>query len=176
MIKNYDDFLYYLEEDKKMLNITRKRPRLIGDEVWLFQIYLRKVEYYLNCGNTVVDQILLKIYKFRKYKMMLKLGFSIPNNVFGPGLSISHAGTIVVNSKAKIGANCRIHNCVVIGSAPIIGDNCYIGPGVKIFGKINIPDNVKIGANCVVNKSIKNPDSTVVGIPFKELIKNTSKE
>ena len=42
MIKNYDDFLYYLEEDKKMLNITRKRPRLIGDEVWLFQIYLEE--------------------------------------------------------------------------------------------------------------------------------------
>ena len=80
--------------------------------------------------------------------------------MFGPGLSIAHAGTIVVNSNAKIGANCRIHVCVNIGAdvtdgskAPIIGDNCYIGPGAKLFGSIILGNNVGIGANAVVNKS-----------------------
>ena len=170
MINSYDDLIYYLAEDKRMLNIIRKKPRLIGDEVWRFQISLRKVEYYLNCSSTIFDKFLLRLWQYKKYRLMIQLGFSIPNNVFGPGLSISHPGTIVVNSKAKIGANCRIHNCVVIGRAPTIGDNCYIGPGAKIFGKINIPNNVKIGANCIVNKSVEHEGSTVVGIPFKELL------
>jgi serine O-acetyltransferase len=163
------DLKYYLSQDKIALKIERKYPRLIGDEVWKFQIYLRKVEYYTNCKIPFVGRLLLHFFRLEKYRLGLKLGFSIPNNIFGPGLSISHAGTIVVNSKAKIGANCRIHNCVVIGRSPIIGDNCYIGPGVKIFGQISIANNVKIGANCVVNKNINKDGVTVAGIPFKEI-------
>lgn len=34
-------------------------------------------------------------------KLGRKLGFSIPANVFGPGLSIAHAGTIVNNKNVK---------------------------------------------------------------------------
>jgi serine O-acetyltransferase len=100
----------------------------------------------------------------------LKLGFTIPLNVFGPGLSISHFGTIVINKHAMIGANCRIHPGVCIGGlkgkAPRIGNNVYIGPGAKIFGDITIDDNVAIGANSVVNKDV--PMSvTVAGNPAK---------
>lgn len=43
-------------------------------------------------------------------------GFSIPVNSFGPGLSIAHGGTIVVNNTARIGKNCRIHEGVTIGA------------------------------------------------------------
>ena len=90
-------------------------------------------------------------------------------NVFGPGLCITHWGTIVVSSHAKIGKNCRIHPSSCIGNhmgAPIIGDNVYIGPGAKIFGNITIGNNVAIGANAVVNKSVPN-NVTVAGAPAK---------
>lgn len=105
----------------------------------------------------------------------MKLGFSIPLNVFGPGLGIAHYGTIVVNGNAKIGANCRIHIAVNIGAsngskkAPKLGNNVYIGPGVKIFGDITVADNVVIGANAVVNKSIDEEGSVVVGIPARKI-------
>ncbi len=47
--------------------------------------------------------------------MSMKLGFSIPLSVFGPGLSICHYGTIVVNGKGSVGANCRIQTDTLIG-------------------------------------------------------------
>lgn len=68
--------------------------------------------------------------------MEAKLGFSIPLNVFGSGLSIAHVGPIVVSPHARIGMNCRIHVGLKIGTrtgapdeAQTIGDNVYIGPG-----------------------------------------------
>ena len=166
MITSKKDLKYYLLQDKIALKIERRYPRFIGDEVWKFQIALRKVEYYINCRNSFLFKPLVAYFKFKKYILMLLLGFSIPNNVFGPGLSISHPGTIIVNSRAKIGKNCRINNCVVIGSAPIIVDNCYIGPGAKIFGNISIANNTRIGANAVINKTIVNDGVTVVGSRF----------
>lgn len=47
---------------------------------------------------------------------MMKLGFVIPPNVFGGGLRINHFGNIVVNSEAKIGEWCDIHQGVNIGT------------------------------------------------------------
>jgi serine O-acetyltransferase len=110
----------------------------------------------------------------------IKLGFTIPPNVFGPGLSIAHPGTIVVNPDARIGANCRLHVCVNIGTqagehsaVPALGDNCYIGPGAKLFGSINIGNNVVIAANAVVNKNF--PDNvTIGGVPAKVISQKSS--
>lgn len=48
MIKSKEDLIRYLDCDKRACNITRKKPRLFGDEVWRFQIALRKLEYYTN--------------------------------------------------------------------------------------------------------------------------------
>lgn len=95
---------------------------------------------------------------------------TIYKNNFGPGVCFAHYGTLVVNKKARIGSNCRIHVCVNIGGTdegvPTIGDNVYIGPGVKIFGPITIGNNVTIGAGAVVNKSF--PDNVVIaGVPAK---------
>ena len=67
------------------------------------------------------------------------LGFSIPINVFGPGLRINHYGLIVVNPKARVGAFCDIHQGVNIGEGfgkddvPEIGDRVYIGLGEPRF-------------------------------------------
>ena len=44
-----------------------------------------------------------------KYKLGLKLGFSIPENVAKKELQLPHYGSIVINTNTKIGENCRIH-------------------------------------------------------------------
>lgn len=171
MITSYKDYLNYLEADRISLNRTQTLKALLFDEVWRFQRLLRRLEYLTNCKK---NRLLRAFIAHRYRKQALRLGFTIPINVFGPGLSIAHPGTIVVNSGAKVGANCRLHVCVNIGTeagkgteAPTIGDNCHIAPGVKIFGKITIGDNVAIGANAVVNKSYEDGNATLGGVPAK---------
>lgn len=112
--------------------------------------------------------------KYRLHKAGSKLGFSVPINVFGPGLSIAHVGTLVVNSGARVGKNCRLHNCVHIGTeagysnkAPKIGDNVFIGPGAVIVSDITLADNIAIGANSYVSKSFTEPGVTIAGAPAK---------
>ena len=119
--------------------------------------------------------------KARFKKVSKKLGYSIPINVCGPGLSLPHYGNIVINRKSKIGKNCKIHVGVNIGAghdkagrAPTLGDNCYIAPGAKIFGGIEIGDYTQIGANAVVNKSFPEGYNVLVGVPAKS-VKRVSK-
>jgi serine O-acetyltransferase len=118
---------------------------------------------------------LLAKYKFKKTS--IKLGYSVPINVFGPGLSIPHYGTIVVNPNVKVGANCRLHVGVNIGASggadqvPTIGDNVYIGPGAIIFGNITIGNNVSIGANSTVTKSFGD-NVVIAGSPAKIIKSN----
>ena len=112
-----------------------------------------------------------------RYKVIsLVAGYSIPLNVFGPGLSIAHRGTIVVNSNAKVGSNCRLHVGVNIGTAPgvpnlspTIGNDVYIGPGAKIYGKITLADGIVIGANAVVTHSFDEPNITIAGVPARKI-------
>jgi len=183
MIKSKEDYKYYLEADRmanalpKHLNLVDKIKNIVlPNYIWQFQKTLRKLEYYKNCRKGGLS-LVYKYFLFKKYKKLsLKLGFSIPVNVFGPGLSIAHPGTIVVNKGAKIGSNCRIHVCVNIGTeagysdkAPIIGNNCYIGPGVKMYGNISIANGTAIGANAVVNKSFNEENIAIAGVPAKKI-------
>lgn len=179
MIQSKLDYKRYLEQDSiaLRLNTLSMSAKLLNfvspNKIWQFQKLLRKVEYYGNCKSTGISKLYYFYLKYRFKKLSMKLGFSIPPNVFGPGLSIAHYGTIVVNSASKIGSNCRIHVCVNIGAsggqpeAPQIGDNVYIAPGAKIFGDITIPSNTAIGANAVVNKSFTEEHSMIAGIPAK---------
>jgi len=143
------------------------------DHIWKFQVLLRKCEYYNNTSGGIVKRLVYLYYKFRLKKISFRLGFSIPENVFGPGLSIPHYGTIVVNAKSKIGANCRIHVGTNIGTsggtdkAPALGDNVYIAPGVKIYGDVRIASNTAIAANAVVNKSFQEEGNILAGMPAK---------
>ena len=183
MIKTRKELKHYLKRDAIALKKDKqKRPRVFGDEVWKFQRLLRKCEYYSNISKgkklVLAPIILLKKIKFKK--MSVKLGFSIPLNVFEEGLSIAHYGTIVVNSKAKVGKNCRLQEGVNIGAtngsvnAPIIGDNVFIGTGAKIIGDITIASDVAIGANAVVVKSILEAGVTYAGVPAKKISDNDS--
>lgn len=185
MIKNKKDYKYYLEQDKiangknnKSLNILHYLG--FGEAIWVFLVLLRKLEYIKNCKKGILSKIYYKILYYFFIKHSMKLGFSIPLNVLGSGISIAHRGTIVINSNAKIGKNCRIHVCVNIGAhkgkAPVIGDEVYIAPGAKIFGDIHIAKGIAIGANAVVNKSFQEESITIGGIPSKKISNESSKE
>ena len=177
MIENKVDYEFYREQDRIMLGYKRKKPRLFTDEIWKFQILLRKLEYYSNCKNYM--RLTKAFINFKYHKISIKLGLSIPINVFGPGLSIAHWGGIIVNGKAKVGSNCRIQSGVVIGASynsnnyPVIGNNCYIGAGAKIIGNVTLGDNVSIGANAVVVKDCEN-NVTLVGVPARVVNRNGS--
>jgi serine O-acetyltransferase len=178
MIESYQDYLTYLEADRIALKRDKRLKSLLFDDIWKFQRLMRRLEYQTNCHKS---KFLRKLTSFRYTRLGNQLGFTIPINVFGPGLSIAHRGTIVVNGDAKIGANCRLHICVNIGTqagkpsdVPKIGENCYIGPGVKIFGAIVLGNNMAIGANAVVNKSFPEGNCTIGGVPAKKISDKTS--
>ncbi|HOT95242.1 MAG TPA: serine acetyltransferase [Methanoregulaceae archaeon] len=175
-ITSRKEYEFYLEADRLSLEIPRRRPRLFGDEIWKFQRLLRTMEYTLNCRRSLLWRPYLSFLSIRFHRMSMRLGYTIPPNVFGPGLAIAHRGTIVVNSCARVGANCRLHVGVNIGTsagtervAPTIGDNVYIGPGAIIFGRIQIADGVAIGANSVVNRSFTDPFITIAGAPARKI-------
>jgi serine O-acetyltransferase len=181
MIQSKSDYQNYLQQDKKALGITNSSlsTRFINflspNYIWKFQKVLRKVEYYLNCKNKGISKIYIYYLKYKLKNVSMKLGFSIPPNVFGPGLAIVHYGTIVINSAVRIGENCRIHACVNIGAsggsyeAPQIGNNVYIAPGAKIYGNIRIANNIAIGANATVGKSFEEDSILIAGNPAKKI-------
>lgn len=180
MIQSKDDYFYYLEADR--IALSRKKWNWMSalfDEIWSFERILRRYEYYLNCRSSSPN---IYIAALQHHRAKRQLGFTIPPNVFGPGLSIAHVGTIVISAAARIGSNCRIHVCTNIGTAagftdkaPHIGNNVYIGPGAKLFGDITIADGIAIGANSVVNKSFLEPDITIAGVPAKKVSDRGSK-
>lgn len=165
MIKSKADLKLFLEADK--LSLGRKSKRLVAsDYIWRFEILLRKYEFYYNTRS-----VFRYVYGVLYRRMSLKLGFTIPVNVFEKGLALVHYGTIVISDGAKIGENCRIHEGVCIGAtngeheAAQIGKNCFIATGAKIIGKVHIADNVAIAANAVVVKDILEVGTTWAGIP-----------
>ena len=179
MIHSKKDYFRYLNQDKEALGINNSSitSRLISffspNQIWKFQKTLRKLEYYNNCRDKGVLKLFVLFLRYKFKKISLKLGFSIPINVFGAGLSIVHYGTIVINSATRVGENCRMHACVNIGAsggekeAPQLGDNVYIAPGAKIYGNITIANNTAIGANAVVNKSFDKENTMIAGVPAK---------
>lgn len=79
MISSKEELIKYIEMDKKALGVKGKKPKIIGDDIWKFEIVLRKHEYY---KNTNCNLLLRKVYGFLHMRLGYKLGFSIPCNVF----------------------------------------------------------------------------------------------
>jgi len=176
MIRTKKDYDYFLSQDAKYMGIDNKSFKSLvkahfTNPRWRFLKKLRRTEYYDSQKSFFIYKFLyyLSFYNYKQYG--LKLGFSIPLHVVGPGLSLPHYGTLVISKLAVIGKNARIHICVNIGesngAAPIIGDNVYIGPGAKIFGTIKLGNNVQIGANAVVNKSFDEDNIVLAGVPAR---------
>ena len=118
--------------------------------------------------------------RVRLHQLSLKLSWTIPINIVGPGCCIVHEGPVIINPKASIGSYCRIMSSVTIGEkerggkAPIIGDYVFIGDGAKILGDVAVPSLTCIGANAVV---VSNIDSkgTYAGIPAKKVSEKDSR-
>ena len=181
MIKTKKDLVYYKQQDVIMNGFVNKN-KLWGvkqrlNKRFKFLKLLREAEYYKN-NFYGINKLIFYFKYYRLKKIGLSLGFSIEPNCFGPGLSIPHYGTIIVNPSARIGKNCRLHCCTNIGAsagsnkAPEIGDNVYIGPGAIIFGNIQIGNNVTIGANATVNKTCLEEYSVIAGTPAVVVKKN----
>ena len=170
MITSHKDYRTYVKADVAAYGLSH-----VSLFNWLridqlrFQLRLRRLEYLTNCRRwRLLSRAVLEV---MNHSLALRLGVTVPKNVFGPGLCLVHRGTVVVNPAAKVGANCRIHPSTSIGDyngTPILGDNVYIGPGAKLYGAITIGDNVAIGANAVVNTSFPS-NCTIGGIPARIL-------
>lgn len=178
MILSLVDLRRYLAADLKAAGLSKWHPWMrFQYPIIHWQRKLRWTEYLVNrfSGAEWLPLRLLSRYLLRRAS--IKLGFTIPPNVFGPGLSIPHWGTIVINDKARVGSNCRIHPGTCLGEqnghAPQLGNDCYIGPGAKLYGKIILGDAVRIGANSVVNASFPS-GVTLVGMPAKPVTRSTS--
>lgn len=177
MIRSWSDMCRYIEADLRSRGSHPFLRSFVLDPVFRFTVFLRLNEYLQNSNKSLLIRVLPLIY-FRK--LSIRLGFSVPVNVFGAGLAIVHYGLLIVNPAARVGRNCRIHAGVNIGGAagfteagdtsvraPVIGHDCYIGPGAKIFGAVTIGDSCVIGANAVVNKSFPEDSVTIAGIPAR---------
>jgi len=169
MITDKQSYRYYLQRDLQAYGLEK-----ISLYTWFrmdclrYIRRMRKIEYLYNVKRqNLICRVQLFCLEAINHRLSIRLGLTVPRNVFGPGLCIVHHGTVVVSYKAKVGKNCRLHPSTCIGEyngAPVIGDNVYIGPGAKIFGPVTIGNNVAIGANAVVNRDI--PDNvTAGGIP-----------
>ena len=155
---------------------------LIRPERYYIGRYLRFLRQEEKYTFSSPNRALAYWYKARKNRLGSRLGFIISAGCFGEGLQLEHYGSVIVNPKARIGKNCKIHGNCCIGSdggypddSPIIGDNVDIGQGAQILGGIRIANNVIIGAGSVVIKDILTEGATVVGVPGKELFKATNK-
>lgn len=169
MITTKNELKFYLECDRLALGTDRKKPKVFGDEIWKFERTMRLLDYYTQKRSPVAYW-----YRFIYHKQGIRLGFTIPFDISGPGLSIAHYGYLVISSNAQIGANCRIHSGVNIGAsggrteAAVVGDNVYIGPGAKIIGNVKIGNNAVIGANAVVVNDVES-GVTVGGVPAMKI-------
>ena len=178
MISSYSEYKFYLEKDRIASQVpifdslkSKIKNIFFPNEEWKFIKALRFLEYCENVNKGKFGGMIWLLAKYRFRKISIKYGYSIPINVFGPGLSLPHRGNIIINPNTQIGENCRIHVGVNIGAhkdkAPKIGNNVYIGPGAIIFGDITIADNISIGANATVNKSFEESNVVIAGTPAK---------
>ena len=171
MITDRQTYREYVKEDLKAYGLTH-----VGfyNYWWMdclrFQLRLRRIEYLHNtAGHNPLKRLWHFVLEVVNHRLATRLGFTIPKNVFGPGLHIVHYGTIVVHPDARVGRNCRLHPSTSIGDyngVPRLGDNVYIGPGAKIYGPVTLGDNVAVGANAVVNKSFGS-NVTLGGVPAR---------
>lgn len=166
-----------LTADMRAHGVQKWTPDLIFRRPELFyQQHLRVVEF-LQSTRSPFLRLLRVLVRFRLQRLSVRTGISVPPGVFDEGLSIAHYGSIVVNSKARVGKYCRIHSSTNIGVAggktPTIGDYVYIGPGAVIYGDVHVGDFSVIGANAVVNKNVPS-GCTVAGTPARVISETPS--
>lgn len=181
MIRTKAELKQYMQRDMAFYYAQSRHERimcwLLKDPVFYIAKYirlLRKEEYYFNAGKGLWGKVCYLYYLRQKNRLGNELGFKIPHNCFGPGLTIYHHGGIIINESAKIGADCKLHgdNCIgnngISNDNPRIGDGLDMGVGAKIIGSVILGDHVTVGANAVVTRSNSRHGITLLGIPAKE--------
>jgi serine O-acetyltransferase len=172
VIENRDDLRSFLAADLAAHQLMRWRPHYrLTRRTMYFQWILRRSEYWCNCRRDPISQVIGQVLSLRTRLLGERLGYSIPRNVFGPGLSIAHVGTVVVNMHARVGARCRIHQGVTLGAgpdgqAPVLGDDVHISPNACIIGGVHIGDRVGIWAGAVVTRDVE-AGTSVAGVPAR---------
>lgn len=174
MINNKESYRDCLRRDMAFYYAHGPKVRfyywLLRDPVYFIAKYIRLLraeEYHFNTGHRLRYMLALA----RRNILGNRLGFKIPRNTIGPGLTIYHHGEIIINEDAHIGADCTFHggNCIgnngKPGPAPQIGDGLDLGIGAKIIGNVTLGSNITVGANAVVTKSFSQNGVTLVGIP-----------
>jgi serine O-acetyltransferase len=182
MIQSKIDLQYYNSTDMAFYFQYSKRDRIIAkltqDPVYLivkYIRYLRKEEYFYNVRHDFLGKFLHLFYFRKKNILGNKLGFKIPKNCFGPGLTIYHHGCIIINENARIGSNCCLHGNNCIGNdgktdiAPQVGNHLDLGFGASIIGNVSLCNNIRVGANAVVVHSHPKNNITLVGIPAVDI-------
>lgn len=138
---------------------------LLTKPIARFLFFLRACES-LRGSKAGLSRVLYLLLRLQLEVVSRQLGFSIPLGVFGPGLSIAHRGTIVVNGDARVGSGCRIHPGVTIGghrgAAPRLGNDVFLGPNCVLIGSCSVGDSAQIGPLALVNFDVE-PGATVVG-------------
>ena len=177
MITSKKSLKRILESEKKIyIDENSKVEKLLTYDVSV-QIFryiklLRKTEYYHN-SKGLFNKVLYVLCRRYKNKLGIKLGIEIWDNTFDEGLTIYHAGNIVINGMSKIGKNCKLHGSNCIGNdgkslaAPVIGDNVRLGVGAKVIGDVHMADDVIIAAGAVVIDSCDIKGATLAGVPAK---------
>lgn len=119
MIQSKQDYLYYMEQDRLAMGVPDgiKRPRFGRDDVWRWERLLRKLEYLTNCKDGSIWKLYRLWIRFKFRRESMRLGFTIPINTCGEGLYIPHYGNITINTKARLGKNCRIQDGVNVGDS-----------------------------------------------------------
>lgn len=173
----YSDNEEYFKQSLKE-RVIGKIARYPNYEIMRYKVALRKAEYWMRATRFgKIGFFCSLLYERKKNCIGKKLGIEIEVNCFESGLQVYHTAGIVVNPKAKIGKNCKLHGANCIGNngktqeVPMIGNNVDIGFGACIIGGVRIADNVKIGSNAVVVKDCLHEGAILVGVPAREVQK-----
>lgn len=153
---------------------------LTEETVWAVSIY-RLNQALAGVRVPVLGALLrLFVHPLRKIARLFSGVDLAPSVRIGPGLFITHPGSVHLHEDVVIGSDCTLPHDITIGvggtgrrrGVPRIGSCVFMSAGAKIYGDIEIGDFVMIGPNAVVTRSV--PSCCVVGgIPGRVVARTT---